>query len=162
MGLLDSMVSRAFRDEQTGRVVVFSGDRRGRGYMVRSASDELKIKSFLKMFYIAYFAILWLGMLVANGCSTFIIHLDGMGRPAAHMLRIMGIALGVYSVVAGLPFIFLWRTYKKAILGFVSAQDAVSVSDSAVMRQRRIVALVLITLGFLVLGLGIFWLIRAK
>jgi hypothetical protein len=31
-----------------------------------------------------------------------------------------------------------------------------------VMRQRRIVALVLITLGFLVLGLGIFWLIRAK
>jgi hypothetical protein len=162
MGLLDSIVSQAFRDGRTGRVVVFSGDRRDRGYIVRSASDELKIKSFLKMFYIAYFAILWLGMLVANGCSTFIIHLDGMGRPAAHMLRIMGIALGVYSVVVGLPFIFLWRTYKKAILGFVSAQDAVSLSDSAVMRHRRIVVLVLITLGFLVLALAIFWLIRAK
>ncbi len=162
MGLLDSIVSQAFRDEHSGRVVVFSGDRRDRGYIVRSASDELKIKSFLKMFYIAYFAILWLGMMVANGCSTFIIHLDGMGRPAAHMLRSMCIALGVYSVVVGLPFIFLWRTYKKAILRFVSAQDEVLVADSAAMRQRRIVALVLITLGFLVLGLAIFWLIRAK
>ncbi len=90
------------------------------------------------MFYIAYSAILWLGMMVANGCSTFIIHLDGMGRPAAHMLRSMCIALGVYSVVVGLPFIFLWRTYKKAILRFVSAQDEVLVADSAAMRQRRI------------------------
>ncbi len=162
MGLLDSMVSRAFRDEHNGRVVVFSGVRRDRGYIVRSASDELKIKSFLKMFYIAYFAILWLGMMVANGCSTFIIHLDAMGRPAAHMLRSMGIALGVYSVVVGLPFVFLWSTYKKAILGFVSAQDEVLVSDSAVMRQRRTVAVVLISLGILVLGLAIFWLARAK
>ncbi len=114
------------------------------------------------MFYIAYFAILWLGMIVANGCSTFIIHLDGLGRPAAHVLRSMAIALGVYSVVVGLPFIFLWRTYKKAISGFVSAQDEVLVSDSAVMRQCRTAALVLNTLGFLVLGLAIFWLIRAK
>ncbi|MGB8321532.1 MAG: hypothetical protein WCE52_01090 [Candidatus Acidiferrum sp.] len=162
MGLLDSMVSRAFRDERTGRVVVFSGDRRDRGYLIRSASDELKIKSFLKMFYIAYFAILWLGMMVANGCSTFIIHLDGMGRPAAHMLRSMGIALGVYSVVVGLPFIFLWRTYKKAILGFVSAQDEVLVSDSSVKQQRRIVVFVLIGCGFLLLGLAILGLIRAK
>ena len=74
----------------------------------------------------------------------------------------MCIALGVYSVVVGLPFIFLWRTYKKAILRFVSAQDEVLVADSAAMRQHRIVALVLITLGFLVLGVAIFWLIRAK
>jgi hypothetical protein len=71
MGLLDSMVSRAFRDEHTGRVVVFSGDRHGRGYIVRSASDELKIKSFLKMFYIAYFAILWL-VLLCYKLSTFL------------------------------------------------------------------------------------------
>ena len=162
MGLLDSIVSQAFRNAPTGRMVVFSGGGRNRGYIVRSASDELKIKSFLKMFYIAYFAILWLGMMVANGCSTFIIHLDVMGRPAAHMLRSMCIALGVYCVVVGLPFIYLWRTYRKAILGFVSTQDEVLLADGAAARQRRIAALVLITLGFLVLALAIFWLIRAK
>jgi hypothetical protein len=162
MGLLDSMVSQAFRDGQTGRVVVFSGDRRNRGYLVRSRSDELKIKSFLKMFYFAYFAIFWLGMMVANGCSTFIIHLDGMGRPTEHMLRCVGIALGVNLVVVGLPFVGLWRTYKKAILGFVSVQDEVLVSDNAGMRQGRTATLVLLALVLLMLGLGIFFLIRVK
>jgi len=54
MGLLDSIVSNAFRDEKAGRVVVFSGDRWSRGYIVRSAAEELKIKSFLKMFYFAH------------------------------------------------------------------------------------------------------------
>jgi hypothetical protein len=42
MGLLDSIVSNAFRDEKAGRVVVFSGDRRSRGYIVRSAAEEPK------------------------------------------------------------------------------------------------------------------------
>src|SRR5580658_10153079 len=36
MGVLDAFVSGAFRDEAAGRVVVFSGGRRNRGYVVRS------------------------------------------------------------------------------------------------------------------------------
>jgi hypothetical protein len=42
MALLDSIVGACFRDEKAGRVVVFSGDRRTRGYVVRSESEELK------------------------------------------------------------------------------------------------------------------------
>jgi hypothetical protein len=162
MGLLGSLVSQTFRDGRTGRVVVFSGYRRNRGYVVRTLCDELKIKSFLKMFYFAYFAIFSLGIMVANGCSTFIIHLDGMGRPAEHMLRDVGVALGVNSIVVGLPFVALWRTYKKAIFGFVSVQDELLVSDDAVMPQRRAATLALIAMGLSMLGLGIYFLVRVK
>lgn len=62
MGFFDSLVSRSFRNEKAGRVVVFSGDRSHRGYLVRSAADELKIKSFLKMFLFAQLSIQSLGM----------------------------------------------------------------------------------------------------
>ena len=55
MALLDSIVSANFRSENTGRVVVFPGDRRHRGYLVKSPAEELKIRSFLKMFYGAHF-----------------------------------------------------------------------------------------------------------
>ena len=125
MGLLDSIVSNSFRNEKAGRVVVFSGDLRSRGYIVRSAAEELKIKSFLKMFYFAHFYILVLGMMLANSWSTFFVHLEGMGKPIEHMARNMGIALAVYCAVTGLPYFFLWRSYKKALPSFVSLQDEV-------------------------------------
>ena len=120
MGLMDSIVSKAFRNEPAGRVVVFSGDRQG--YMVRSEADELKIKSFLKMFYFAHFYLLILGMMLANAWSMFFINLEGMGRPAHHMLRSQAIAFGVYCLVVGLPYLLLWRSFKKAKLSFVSGK----------------------------------------
>lgn len=162
MGLLDTIVSKAFRDEQAGRVVVFSGDRRNRGYLVRSEAEELKIKSFLKMFYFAHFYILILGIMLSNTWSTFVIHLGGLGRPAAHMVRSMGIAFGMYCLVVGVPYLLLWRSYKKALPSFVSAQDEVVVSNSADRQQRWMVAVALFALGFLVLAVGLFWLVRAK
>lgn len=162
MGLLDTVVSKAFRDEQAGRVVVFSGDRRNRGYLVRSEAEELKIKSFLKMFYFAHFYILILGIMLSNTWSTFVIHLGGLGRPAAHMVRSMGIAFGVYCLVVGVPYLLLWRSFKKAKLSFVSAQDEVVVSNSADRQQRWMVAVAFFALGFLVLAVGLFWLVRAK
>ena len=130
MGLVDSIVGKSFRDEKAGRVVVFTGDRRNRGYVVKSESEELKIRSFLKMFYFAHFSILLLGMLVSNAWLTFIIHLQELGRPAAHLLRTEGIYLGMYSLVVGLPYFLLWRSYKKALVSFVSAQDEVLVSGA--------------------------------
>lgn len=163
MGLLDSIVSNAFRDEKAGRVVVFSGDRRNRGYIVRSAAEELKIKSFLKMFYFAHFCILVLGIMLANSWSTFFVHLEGMGRPIEHMVRYMGIDLGVYCVVVGLPYFFLWRSYKKALSSFVSAQDEVVVSGQTRWQQKWKLLLTICGLALLVMGAALALLVaRAK
>jgi hypothetical protein len=85
-------------------VVVFNGDIRNRAYVVRSLTDELKIKSFLKMFYFAHFSILLLAMLVANVCATFFNNLEGFGRPAEHLLRTVGVSLGCYSLLVGVPY----------------------------------------------------------
>jgi hypothetical protein len=160
MALLDSIVGKSFRDEKAGRVVVFTGDRRNRGYVVKSESEELKIRSFLKMFYFAHFSILLLGMLVANAWSTFVIHIHAFGRPDAHVLRTVGIFLTIYTLLVGVPYFLLWRSYKKARLNFVSAQDEVLISRMSAGRQAWIVlagltALALATLAF-------FYLLRTK
>jgi uncharacterized protein YjeT (DUF2065 family) len=160
MGLLDSIVGRSFRDEQSGRVVVFTGDRRHRGYVVKSESDELKIRSFLKMFYFAHFSILLLGIMLANAWSTFFANLHEFGAPAAHILRTSGIYLGIYSVVVGLPYFLLWRSYKKALSGFVSAQDEVLISGKSPGPQPWIALAGLTVL--LLAGLMLFYLVRAK
>ena len=162
MGLLDSIVSNAFRDEKAGRVVVFSGDRRHRGYIVRSVADELKIKSFLKMFYFAHFYILVLGMSLANAWSAFFVHLEAMGRPIDHVTRNMAIGLGVYCVVVGLPYFFLWRSYKKALPSFVSAQDEVIVSGRTRRQQQWKLVLVIMWLALLLVVVALLLLVRAK
>jgi putative Mn2+ efflux pump MntP len=162
MGVLDAIVGGAFRDEPAGRVVVFSGDRRNRGYVVRSEAEELKIKSFLKMFYFAHFYILMLGLMLANAWSTFVTHLEGMGRPAGHMLRNMSIAIGVYCLVVGLPNVLLWRSYKKALPSFVSSQDEVVVSDQSKRQQQWKLVLVILGLALLAMGVGLAFLVRVK
>jgi len=162
MGVLDAIVSGAFRNEPAGRVVVFSGDRRNRGYVVRSEAEELKIKSFLKMFYFAHFYILILGMSLANAWSTFIIHMGRMSRPAGHMVRNMSIGVGVYCVVVGLPYVLLWRSYKKALPSFVSSQDEVVVSGQSKTEQQWKLVLVILGLALLIMGVGLVFLVRAK
>jgi hypothetical protein len=161
MGLLDAIVGKAFRDEKGGRVVVFTGVRRNRGYVVKSESEELKIRSFLKMFYAAHFSILLLGMLLANAWSSFIVHLQEFGRPSAHLLRAEGIYLGIYLLIVGLPYFLLWRSYKKALLNFVAGADEVSVSRRSGERQSWI-SLWLIMFGALILLGAIFYLVGRK
>jgi hypothetical protein len=160
MGFLDSIVGRSFRDEKAGRVVVFNGDRPGRGYLVKSEADEIRIRSFLKMFYYADFAITLLGGQVAIAWSMFFSNLQGLGDPAAHLLRTGGIYLGINAFVVGLPFFLLWRSYKKALLNFVSAQEEVLVSGRGAGGQPWIglAALCVLVLAALL----IFFLIRAK
>jgi hypothetical protein len=150
MGFLDSVVGRSFRDEEAGRVVVFEGDRRNRGYILKSEAEELKIRSFLKMFYLAHFSILFFGGLVAYDWSTFFIHLQSLGRPEEHLLRTTGIFLGIYSVVLLLPYLLFWKSYKKARSSFVSVQDEVLVSRKAAKQQPWYI-FVLITLALLLL-----------
>jgi hypothetical protein len=149
MGLLDSIVGKSFRNENAGRVVVFTGDRRHRGYVLKSASDEPKIRSFLKMFYFAHFCILLMGMMLANAWSTFFVNLHEFGSPAGHILRTSGIYLGIYSVVVGIPYFLLWRSYKKAQLTFVSVEDEVLVSGK---NQGRLPWLALAGLTLLLLA----------
>jgi hypothetical protein len=148
MALLDSIVSANFRSEKVGRVVIFPGDRRHRGYVVKSQAEEQKIRSFLKMFYCAHASILILGFQLASGWSHDLVY--ALGRPALHLYRTMGVFAGIYSVVAGLPYFLLWRSYKKAFVSFVSAQDEVLVSGKPARRR----AWVAIGVGLIVLGLG--------
>jgi hypothetical protein len=160
MSLLDLVVDTNFRDEKAGRVVVFSGVGRNKGYLVKSPADELKIKSFLKMFYFAHFAILSLGILLSSLCSTSLNHM--LGRPEDHLARTMGLFLGIYLLVVGLPYLFLWRSFKKSIFTFVSAQDEVVVLGKGPSQQRLLWA----CLGFgtfaLLLAIGGLLLIRVK
>jgi len=150
MALLDSIVGACFRDEKAGRVVVFSGDGRTRGYIVRSGSEELKIRSFLKMFYFAHFSILFLGYFLASEWSRDIYH--ALGKPEAHLFRAICISLGVYFLVAVVPYFLLWRSYKKAFISFVSPQDEVSVSGKRAGGQRIFVFIA--AAGLILLGLG--------
>jgi hypothetical protein len=150
MALLDSIVSARFRDEKAGRVVVFSGDRRTRGYVVRSETEELKIKSFLKMFYFAHFSILLLGYFLASEWSRGIYR--ALGRPEEHLFRAMCISLGVYLAVVAVPYFLLWRSYKKALMSFVSLEDEVLVSGRRVGRQQMFI---FIAAGLMLLGLAV-------
>jgi hypothetical protein len=150
MALLDSIVGACFRDEKAGRVVVFSGDRRTRGYVVRSESEELKIKSFLKMFYFAHFSILLLGYFLASEWSRAIYRV--LGRPEAHLFRAMCISLAVYSLVVGVPYFLLWRSYKKAFVSFVSPEDEVLVAGKRAERRR---IYIFVASGLILLGLAV-------
>jgi hypothetical protein len=149
MALLDSIVGACFRDEKAGRVVVFYGDRRTRGYVVRSESEELKIRSFLRMFYFAHFSVLLLGYFLASEWSRGIYH--ALGRPEEHLFRAMCISLAVYSLVVGLPYFLLWRSYKKAFVSFVLPEDEVLVSGRRAGRQR---IFIFIASGLILLGLA--------
>src|ERR1700692_3153580 len=147
MALLDSIVGARFRDEKAGRVVVFFG--RTRGYVVRSETEELKIKSFLKMFYFAHFSILLLGYFLASEWSRGIYR--ALGRPEEHLFRAMCISLGVYLAVVAVPCFLLWRSYKKALVSFVSLGDEVLVSGRRVGRQQMFI---FIAAGLMLLGLA--------
>jgi hypothetical protein len=159
MALLDSIVSANFKSEKAGRAVVFPGDRRHRGYVVKSPAEELKIRSFLKMFYCAHFSILFLGYFLGFEWSRQIYR--ALGRPEAHFFRAVCISLGVYLLVTGVPYFLFWSSYKKALLSFVSPEDEVLVSGRRAGWQRisAFAAGALIVLG---LGLLVAFAVRHK
>jgi hypothetical protein len=161
MSLLDLIVDANFRSGTVGRIVVFSGVSRNRGYLVKSPADELRIKSFLKMFYFAHFAILWLGVLLSLAWSTGLNHI--LRKPEDHFARTIGVFIGTYCLVAGLPYFLLWRSFKKSIFTFVSTQDEVEVSGTSPSQRRwRLVALCIAVFAFVLMALGLLLFIRAK
>ena len=158
MGLLDSIVGQCFKDETAGRVVVFTGDRRNRGYLVKSTAQELKIRAFLKMFFCGHLSILLLGYFLAYESSMQFVY--ALGRPAAHLFRSISICLGIYFLV-GLPYLLYWRSYKKALASFVSAQDEVLVSGKPPSPRRALLAVGMFAFAIVIL-LGAILLIRFK
>lgn len=160
MGLIDYVVGANFRDEKDGRVVVFPGDRRGRGFVVKSEGEEARIRSFLKMFFFAQFSILLLGNFLANGWAHDLNY--ALGRPILHLYRAMGFAAGIYLVVVGVPYFFLWRSYKKAFLSFTSGQAEVSVSGWAPGQKKWIFIAAALGAVALLMAAGILLLVRAK
>ena len=160
MGLINYLVGAQFRDENAGRVIVFPGDRAGRGYVVKSEAEESRIRAFLKMFYFAHLSILMLGNFLAMEWSTGLNH--ELGRPAAHFYRAMGIGVGIYFVVVGVPYLLLWRSYKKAFVSFTAAQDEVLVSGKSPGQQTQIYVGAGVAAFALLLAIGVFLLVRAK
>jgi hypothetical protein len=144
MAFLDSLIDTNFRGDPSGRVVVFPGDRRQRGYAVKSTADELRIKSFLKTFYVAQFLILLLGYFLASEWSRDLSY--ALGRPAANVLRTIAIVVAIYSLVLGLPYWLLRRSCRNAFLTLVSADDEIALTGKS--RGRPWV------LGVVLIGLG--------
>ena len=146
MRLIDILVNRSFRDDPQGRVVVFDGVDHGRGYRLRSADDELRIRAFLRMYVFAELAIQLLGtLLVAAWLSSVF---GPAGRPTLdrELLR-GGFFLGTYALVVGLPFTLMWKAYRQAVPSFVSPGDAVPVSWQPMDRTQRIGLTVLVLLA---------------
>jgi hypothetical protein len=161
MGILDPMVGRCFRDEAAGRAVVFPGTARKRGYLVSSSAEERKIAAFIKMYFCAHVSIFILGYLLAYEWSMWVV--NELGRPAAHPVRSVGIFLGIYAVVVGLPYLLLWQSYKRSIFSFVSAQDEIVVSTKPPPQPRALVFFLLALGALLVLvGLAVFWMTRSQ
>jgi hypothetical protein len=165
MSFLDSIVSANFRSEKPGRIVISPGTLRNRGYVVRSEAEELKIRSFLKMFYFAYFTILFLGNLLSIHLAVAVYNasLDSY----AHLLRALVLCVGIYSVFLGLPLLLLMRSYRKSFLDFVSDQDEVSLSHEALVSRKKarrrlmiLLAAALIVLAASVVGIA--FLARAR
>jgi len=63
----------------------------------------------------------------------------------------MCISLAVHSLVVGLPYFLLWRSYKKAFVSFVLPEDEVLVSGRRAGRQR---IFIFIASGLILLGLA--------
>lgn len=158
MALLDVLTNANFRTEQVGRVVIFPGASRHQGYLVKSVGEELRIRSFLKMFYGAQLAIALLGYLLASEWSRDLIY--SLGRPSAFLYRTVGIVLGTLFFVVGIPSWLLWRSYKKALLNFVSIQDQVVLSRKSASRSLWLVGVGLIALAILMSLVAKIW-IRA-
>ena len=149
MGLLDALVDRSFRETRSGRVVVFSGDPRKRGYLVTSPAEERKTRSFLKMFYFAHLYVLVLGTVLAQVCASWMINAF-FARPAQHLIGTTSTFVAIYSVIVGLPYLFLWRAYRRALESFGSPADEVPLAGIGAPKSQWIL---LAVVGFAVLVL---------
>jgi hypothetical protein len=161
MGLIDAIVNRSFRETQAGRVVVFSGDPRKRGYLVRSLAEEQKIRSFLKMFYFAHLYILVFGVMLSQVCALWLARGE-FDRPAHHLLGSVSIFAAIYCLVVGLPYALLWRAYKRALTSFVATTDEVSLTGTKAPAGRQWILLAVAGFALLILAVILLRAVRLR
>jgi hypothetical protein len=116
---------------------VFSGESRKRGYAVKSVAEEMRIKSFLKMFYFAHLYIAVFGVMLSQGCALWFAY-GSFDRPAHHLLGSVSIFLGFYLLMVGAPYALLWRAYKRALTSFTAPADEVLLMEIEASRRRWI------------------------
>jgi hypothetical protein len=155
MSLLDLAVDTNFKSQPIGRVVVFPG-MYDRGYVVKSTTEELKIRCFLKMYYFAHFSVLLLGSLFTYTSSMTLAY--ALGRPAKHFVRDVAISFGISSLVLGFPYLSLRRLYKNSFLSFVSVEDAVVMPVEGTRQRQRFVIGGICVLVLVAVMLGIIFL----
>jgi hypothetical protein len=160
MGPVEAIVARCFRDEPSGRAVVFPGDKRGRGYLIKSAADEQKITAFLRLYFSAHCLILVLGYCLAYESSMQLAY--AFGRPALHLLRSIIVFLAIYAAVAGLPYYLFWRTFKKTRLSFVLPQDEIQVVGRRSMHRQALRSPVIAAIVLLIIAGVLFALVQFK
>jgi hypothetical protein len=159
MGFIDFIVNRSFRDEPQGRVVVFSGLVRGQGYLVRSASDEHRIRAFIKVYVFAVLALQMLGALLVSAWASLFLGAGGTPTLERELTR-AGFFFVAYAVVVGVPFFFLLRVYRQAVPSFVSLGDAVTLSRP-LLGRAQLVALALIAVLLIAVALTMVVLVSA-
>jgi hypothetical protein len=157
MTLLDVFVDANFRREQVGQVVVFPWGPRNRGYIVKSEREELRIKSFLRMFYFAQLSIQSLGLFLALEWSRDLSY--ALGRPSAFLFRVV-ITLSCYSLVVAIPYLLLWRSYRRSLPSFVCDQDQVPMTSrgrnrSWILRATVLAISLLVLLSVILLIHGV-------
>jgi hypothetical protein len=111
------------------------------------------------MYYCAEWSIQLVSLLLTIGWITQLTYASD--NSVAHLLRSGTIFLGIYSPVVALPYFLIWRTYKKGLLSFVSAEDEVVVSGKPPRLQQVLLAAGLIVFAIAIL-LGLIWLVRTK
>ena len=160
MGLVDALVDRSFRETKDGLVVVFSGDPRKRGYLVRSLTEESKTRAFLKMFYFAHLYLLLFGLLLAQAWASW---MSGLlfERPAHHLLGTALTSVAIYCVVVALPYYFLWRAYRRALESFGAPADEVPLTGLSAPPRRQWILLAFVGFAILVLAAILALTIRA-
>jgi hypothetical protein len=124
---------------------------------VKSESDELKIRAFLKMFYCAEWSLPLVSLLATIGWITGLTYASGSS--VTRYVRSEAIFLGIYSLIVALPYFLLWKTYKKELFSFVSPQDEVVPSGKQPRRQQVLLAVGIIAVAIVIL-LGVFLSIR--
>jgi hypothetical protein len=160
MAFFDLMVDKAFREEKAGRVVVFAGDRVGRGYIVRSESQEVKIRAVLRRLYFAQLFIFVVpAVLLAYVWTRFFGLLPATDRPVAMLAGYFGLYFGACFLLMIVPYLLILRSCKKTFMSFVSAEDEVEVSRRPVQRRVWIASAGALLLGTIALAIAIFLLL---
>lgn len=164
MSFLDHALDSRFPADTKGRVVFFPIKRR-LGYVVESKVEERKICSFLKMYQIAYAAILFFGMNASILLGTLQANLwpaDWIQYRRTHLVAgafaMAAVILAIQIPFFWIPFLVLWRTYKEAIISFTSGLAEVCFAPGekprVLNRKRRVFQALAIVTGLFLLSIA--------